>query len=202
MQGQCKQCRIWQILGSLSRNHTWHVARFFLSPCPYLCPCLWRWQFSGVAKANQTKERSVHELFTGQFRNNSSMLIMLVFKEKIRIHKNGRNSWTSWFGPFFGLVCRGDSWRLGGILGDNSGEGTCESKIVSRQSGDNFSCETSRCLAGPSGQWLVFGCCFAPPSAGSIHHVMCSKNALKGPKIITSHDALEPLKRSETAACS
>ena len=27
-----------------------------------------------------------------------------------RIHKNGRNSWTFRFGPFFGLVCRGDSW--------------------------------------------------------------------------------------------
>ena len=29
---------------------------------------------------------------------------------KTRIHKNGRNSWTFRFGPFFGLVCRGDSW--------------------------------------------------------------------------------------------
>ena len=28
---------------------------------------------SGVAPANQTKERSVHELFTGAFRNKSSM---------------------------------------------------------------------------------------------------------------------------------
>ena len=27
-----------------------------------------------------------------------------------RIHKNGRNSWTFRFAPFFGLVCRGDSW--------------------------------------------------------------------------------------------
>ena len=32
-------------------------------------------------------------------------------KENTRIHKNGRNSWTFRFGPFFGLVCRGDSWR-------------------------------------------------------------------------------------------
>ena len=31
------------------------------------------------------------------------------------------------------------------------GEGNCESKIVSRQRGDNFCPETSRCLAGPSG---------------------------------------------------
>ena len=37
---------------------------------------------------------------------------------------------------------------LGGILGDNLGEGNCESKIVSRQWGDNFCRETSRCLAG------------------------------------------------------
>ena len=27
---------------------------------------------------------------------------------------------------------------LGGILGDNLGEGSCDSKIVSRQWGDNF----------------------------------------------------------------
>ena len=32
------------------------------------------------------------------------------------------------------------------------GEGNCESKIVSRQWGDNFCRGTSRCLAGPSGR--------------------------------------------------
>ena len=42
---------------------------------------------------------------------------------------------------------------LGGILGDNLGEGNCESKIVLRERGDNFCREASRCLAGPSGQW-------------------------------------------------
>ena len=42
---------------------------------------------------------------------------------------------------------------LGGILGDNLGEGNCESKIASRQWGDNFCRETSICLAGPSGFW-------------------------------------------------
>ena len=69
--------------------------------------------FSGVAPANQTKERSVHELFAGGFQNKSSMWIVLVFLRKnTRIHKNGRNSWTFRFGPFFGLVCRGDSWSL------------------------------------------------------------------------------------------
>ena len=43
----------------------------------------------------QTKERSVHELFAGAFRNQSSMWIALVFLGKnTRIHKKGRNSWT------------------------------------------------------------------------------------------------------------
>ena len=47
----------------------------------------------------------------GAFRNKSSMWTVLVFLRKnTRIHKNGRNSWTFRFGPFFGLVCRGDSW--------------------------------------------------------------------------------------------
>ena len=67
---------------------------------------------SGVAPANQTKERSVHELFAGAFRNRSSMWIVLVFLRKnTRIHKNGQNSWTFRFGLFFGFVCRGHSWQ-------------------------------------------------------------------------------------------
>ena len=41
---------------------------------------------------------------------------------------------------------------MGGSLGDNLGEGNCESKIASRQWGDNFCRETSICLAGPSGR--------------------------------------------------
>ena len=62
-------------------------------------------------QSNQTEERSVHELFAGAFRNKSSMWIVLVFLRKnTRIHKNGRNSWTFRFGPFFGLVCRGNYW--------------------------------------------------------------------------------------------
>ena len=70
--------------------------------------------YSGVAPANQTKGRSVHELFAGAFRNKSSMWIVLVFpkKKNTRIHKKGRNSWTFRFGAFFGLVCRGDSWLM------------------------------------------------------------------------------------------
>ena len=44
---------------------------------------------------------------------------------------------------------------LGGILGDNLGVGSCESKIIPRQWGDNFCRETSRCVAGPSGlSWI------------------------------------------------
>ena len=40
-----------------------------------------------------SKESSVHELFTGAFRNKSSMRIVLVFSSKdTRIHRNGRNS--------------------------------------------------------------------------------------------------------------
>ena len=42
--------------------------------------------------------------------------------------------------------------QFGGILGDNLGEGNCESKIASRQWGDNFCRETSICLAGPLGK--------------------------------------------------
>ena len=45
--------------------------------------------------------------------------------------------------------------NLGGISGDNLGEGHCESKIVSRQWGDNFCRETSKCLAGLS--WVGWG---------------------------------------------
>ena len=37
---------------------------------------------SGVAPANQTKERSVHELFAEAFRNKSSMWIVLVFPRR------------------------------------------------------------------------------------------------------------------------
>ena len=76
----------------------------FWRVCPHLL-------VSGVAPANQTKERSVHELFAGAFRSKSSMWIVLVFQRKnTRVHKNGWNSWTFRFGPFFGLVCQGDSW--------------------------------------------------------------------------------------------
>ena len=73
-------------------------------------PFLFDWT-SGVAPAKRTKERRVHELFAGAFRNKSSMWIVLVFlRRNTRIRKNGRNSWTFLrFGPFFGLVCQGDS---------------------------------------------------------------------------------------------
>ena len=33
-------------------------------------------------------------------------------RKNTRIHKNGRYSWTLRFGPCFGLVCRGDSWKV------------------------------------------------------------------------------------------
>ena len=65
---------------------------------------------SGPGKPNQKK--SVHELFAGAFRNKSLTCASCLFslRKNTRIHKNGRNSWTFRFGPFFGLVCRGDSW--------------------------------------------------------------------------------------------
>ena len=84
---------------------------------PQNAAIFYAWRFgdlklSEVAPANQTKELSVHELFAGAFQNKSSMWIVLVFLRKnTRIHKNGRTSWTFRFGPFFGLVCWGDSWN-------------------------------------------------------------------------------------------
>ena len=53
---------------------------------------------------------------------------------------------------------------LGGIFGDNLGEGKCESRIAPRQWGDNFCRETSRCLAGPSGLCLFQGPVVRDPS--------------------------------------
>ena len=35
--------------------------------------------------------------------------VLVFLRKNARIHKNGRNSWTFRFGPFFGLVCRGDA---------------------------------------------------------------------------------------------
>ena len=83
------------------------------NPCRHKNSAIWLF-LSGVAPPNQTKERSVHELFAGAFQNKSSMWIVLVFLRKnTRIYKKGRNSWTFRFGPFFGLVCWGDSWFWG-----------------------------------------------------------------------------------------
>ena len=72
-----------------------------------------------MAPANQTKERSVHELFTGAFRNKSSMRIVLVFLRKK--HQNSQK-WAKFmnfsFWPFlwFGLpgaTPEGESGLLG-----------------------------------------------------------------------------------------
>ena len=46
-------------------------------------------EFSGVAPANQTKDCSVHELFTGAFRNKSSICGSCLFsymEKSTRIH--------------------------------------------------------------------------------------------------------------------
>ena len=167
----------------VSPGHPADVLGIFLK---FMCPSLSLASKSGVAPANQTKERSVHELFAGAFRNKSSiresclfsqgkpcreehsmdqcrsrlklsenferhwsirisgeihmdqslvhtfswgnshgpmvLKVLLKFpptlvlvhgwlfpRKTTRIHKNGRNSCTFRFGPFFGLVCRDDS---------------------------------------------------------------------------------------------
>ena len=64
---------------------------------------------SGVAPANQTKERSVHELFAGAFRNKSSMWIVLVFLRKKHQNSQKRANFMNFlFWPFlwFGLPGR------------------------------------------------------------------------------------------------
>ena len=70
---------------------------------------------SGVAPANQTKERSVHELFAGAFWNRSSMWILLVFPRKnTRIYTKMGDIQMKLFVLALSLVwfCRGDSWFL------------------------------------------------------------------------------------------
>ena len=75
----------------------------------YPSTVLLRVQRSGVTPANQTKERPVHELFAGAFRNKSSMWIVLVFPRKK--HQNSQK-WAKFmnfsFWPFlwFGLPGR------------------------------------------------------------------------------------------------
>ena len=60
---------------------------------------------SGVAPANQTKERSVHKLFPRGIPEQKFNVNRACFpKANTRIHKNGRSSWTFCFSPFFGLV--------------------------------------------------------------------------------------------------
>ena len=66
------------------------------------------WLQSGVAPAKQTKERSVHELFAGAFRNKSSMWIVLVSQGK---HQNSQKwakfmNFSVWPFLWFGLPGR------------------------------------------------------------------------------------------------
>ena len=66
---------------------------------------------SGVTPANQTKPKKAS---SWTFRRGIPEQKFNVNRAcfPTRIHKNGRNSWTSRFAPFFGLVCRGDSWQI------------------------------------------------------------------------------------------
>ena len=68
-----------------------------------------RYGISGVGPENQTKERSVHELFTGAFWNKSSMGIVLVFLRKK--HQNSQKwaklmNFSLWPFLWFGLPGR------------------------------------------------------------------------------------------------
>ena len=70
----CKQSHgpKWLKAGSSS---AWPRIRLDIAESRKTGPKIAKLEFlvSGVAPANQTKERSVHELFTGAFRNKSSM---------------------------------------------------------------------------------------------------------------------------------
>ena len=68
--------------------------------------------FSGVAPANQTKERPVHELFPGgKPWNKSSICESRLFSQgkTPELTKMGENHELFVLALFFGLVCRGDS---------------------------------------------------------------------------------------------
>ena len=68
---------------------------------------------SGVAPANQTQKSQFMNFSQGRSGTKVQCESCFVFLRKnTRIHKNGRNSWTFRFGPFFGLVCQGDSWMV------------------------------------------------------------------------------------------
>ena len=98
----------------------WDIVRGSVRPrlgagLPLLMLQIGKLHNSGVAPANQTKERSVHELRRGIPEQKFEMWIVLVF-----LRKNTRKFSQKWakfiwifrFGPFFGLVCRGDSWKM------------------------------------------------------------------------------------------
>ena len=70
---------------------------------------------SAVALANQTKERPVLMNFSQGHSGTKVQCESCLFslRKNTRIHKNGRDSWTFRFSPFFGLVCQGDSWANG-----------------------------------------------------------------------------------------
>ena len=67
---------------------------------------------SGVARQTKPKKGQFMNFSRGHSGTKIRYVNRACFpKENTRIHKNGRNSWTFRFGPFFGLVCRGDSWH-------------------------------------------------------------------------------------------
>ena len=96
----------------------------------------------------QTKPKKGQFMNSSQraFRNKSSMWIVLVLLRKnTRIDKHGRTSWTFRFGPFFGLVYWGDSWKFKAevirkeYLGSREGTQTFAHKTFSGRPGHRSS---------------------------------------------------------------
>ena len=81
------------------------------NPCPTLGQLLANpILYELLVEENQESPRQTKPK-KGQFMNFSRGPELVLPRKSTRIHKNGRNSWTFCFGPFYGLVCRGDSWE-------------------------------------------------------------------------------------------
>ena len=95
----CEKFMNWPFFGLVCRGHSWPT----LPECLPITMLL-------ILPINPPKLIRSHP--GRALWNQSSMRIALVFprKKNTRIHTNARNLWTFRFGPFFGLVCRGDSW--------------------------------------------------------------------------------------------
>ena len=111
-------------------------------------PDLGPWIRSGPGKPNQRKVTSW--TFHRGFRNRSSMWTVLLFLRKK--HQNSQK-WVKFmnfaFGPFFGLVCRGDSWlktRKGEKHGKNGKSGCAQNPrtIERKMNSGIFGCNRNK----------------------------------------------------------